>query len=227
MTLVLGAEHPSRQRARRRRVHPDAGSAPGLARRCSRSTSRRSRMSRANPTASRSRLGAPVKSTGRPVCRTSRSSRSPATRLWASPVLDVLDDEGHHGFTAVKPRLAPARYRRRTEARPDRGGDGTGPRSTDHEQRGAEPADAGVERELGYRPDPEAPSTSYAVAGKRRTEYSRTSWSRRSSCSTSRSSRRAGTTSAPTCRTRRSPCCIRAPASRSAPTISRRSSRWS
>ena len=51
-------------------------------------------------------------------------------------------------------------------------------------------------------------------------------WSRRSSCSMSRSSLGAGTTSPPTCRTRRSPCCIRAPASRSGRTTSRRSSRW-
>ncbi len=51
--------------------------------------------------------------------------------------------------------------------------------------------------------------------------------SRRSSCSPNRSSRDAGTTSPPTCRMRRNRCCIPAPASRSAPTISRRSSRWS
>ena len=52
-------------------------------------------------------------------------------------------------------------------------------------------------------------------------------WSRRSSCSTSRSSHDAGTTSAPTCRARPSPCFIRAPASRSGRETSLRSSRWS
>ena len=51
-------------------------------------------------------------------------------------------------------------------------------------------------------------------------------WSRRSSCSRNRSFPGVGTTSSPTCRARRSPCCIRAPASRSARTTSRRSSRW-
>ena len=53
------------------------------------------------------------------------------------------------------------------------------------------------------------------------------SWSRRSTCSTSRRFRGAGTTSPRTCRTRRGRCCTRAPASPSARTTSRRSSRWS
>ena len=72
-------------------------------------------------------------------------------------------------------------------------------------------------------PDRRTTSTSRPPAG---SEYGRPRWARRSSCSPSPSCRGAGTTSPPTCRTRRSRRCTPAPASRSAPTTSRRSSRW-